>query len=267
MHNINTNMNFSGKAEIIKKVQTALGITADGDDGPKTWNAILSKISPTDISVPIPPTPTAGSDVLSDNTMKLILEHEVGGGESYYSKALKRPTYPGGASGVTIGIGYDLGYNTAEQFDIDWKSRLSADAYSRLAQHLGKKSDVARSAVSLVKDIEISWDSAYAVFKTNTIPRFVKETLRAFPGADGLAPDAFGALVSIVFNRGGSLSGSTRSEMLNISKAIKGEISVGNLYDYIADQVIAMKRLWIGKGLDGLLRRRNEEAAMIRSCK
>jgi hypothetical protein len=54
--------------------------------------------------------------------------------------------------------------------------------------------------------------------------------------------------------------------MLNISKAIKGEIQTANIYGYIADQIISMKRLWVGKGLDGLLRRRNEEADMIRKC-
>ena len=59
---------------------------------------------------------------LSDKAYNLILKYEVGGGSAYYNKALKNPCYPGGASGVTIGIGYDLGYNTKAQFTNDWKS-------------------------------------------------------------------------------------------------------------------------------------------------
>ena len=38
-------MNFKGKKEVVKAVQKLLGISADGDDGPVTWNAILSELS------------------------------------------------------------------------------------------------------------------------------------------------------------------------------------------------------------------------------
>jgi GH24 family phage-related lysozyme (muramidase) len=34
----------------------------------------------------------------------------------------------------------------------------------------------------------------------------------------------------------------------------------------IADQLRAMKRLWKGQGLDGLLRRRDAEADMVEAC-
>lgn len=33
-------MNFKGKTDVIKNVQTALGLTADGIDGPQTWKMI-----------------------------------------------------------------------------------------------------------------------------------------------------------------------------------------------------------------------------------
>ena len=33
-----------------------------------------------------------------------------------------------------------------------------------------------------------------------------------------------------------------------------------------ANEVNAMKRIWINKGLDGLLQRRTDEAALIRKC-
>jgi len=258
-------MDFNGRKDLVKRVQSALGLQVDGDDGFKTWSAIVEKICPleTEAPKPVQPEPSVG---LSPRALKLIIDYEVGGGEGYYNAALKRPCYPGGQSGVTIGIGYDLGYNTVAQFQSDWGFHLSGGDYNRLVQHVGKKGSSASAAISSVRDIQISWEDALAVFKQSTLPRFIKETLRVFPGADKLHPDAFGALVSLVFNRGGSLSGSSRIEMLNISKAIKGEIQTPNIYGYIADQIIAMKRLWVGKGLDGLLRRRNEEADVIRKC-
>jgi hypothetical protein len=258
-------MDFNGRKELVKRVQTALGLDADGQDGPKTWSAIVDKLCPLPAETP-KPTESELSVGLSPRALKLILDYEVGGGEGYYNAALKHPCYPGGESGVTIGIGYDLGYNTSAQFQNDWGSRINGGDYNRLINHIGKKGSSAKSAIPSVKDISIPWDAALEVFKRNTVPRFIKETLRAFPGADKLHRDAFGALVSLVFNRGGSLSGASRVEMLNISKAIKGEIPTANIYGYIADQIIAMKRLWVGKGLDGLLRRRNEEADVIRKC-
>ena len=38
-------MSFKGKKEVIKAVQKLLGVSADGEDGPVTWNAILSDLS------------------------------------------------------------------------------------------------------------------------------------------------------------------------------------------------------------------------------
>lgn len=45
---------------IIREVQSSLGIAADGIAGPKTWEAILSRISPRPAQ--IPPVPIAASD-------------------------------------------------------------------------------------------------------------------------------------------------------------------------------------------------------------
>ena len=38
-------MNFKGKKEVVRAVQKLLGVSADGVDGPVTWNAILAKLS------------------------------------------------------------------------------------------------------------------------------------------------------------------------------------------------------------------------------
>ena len=203
---------------------------------------------------------------LTQKTYDLIIKHETGG-ESYYNKALQRPTYPGGQSGVTIGIGYDLGYNTAEGFARDWKNKLDAKVFARLHGCLGLKGKAAAAKISGLKDIYIPWSSALEVFNERTLPRFINLTKTSFPGADKLDPDAFGALVSIVFNRGGSTKGASRLEMKNIKDAISSKPANKDLYTYIADQIVSMKRLWVGKGLNGLLARRDEEAKIVRSVK
>lgn len=264
-------MSKFNKIDFVKKAQSLLKVKVDGKDGPKTWSAIISKLESLksketvieEIKEILQPDPKIG---VSDKAYALILKYEVGGGANYYNKALKRPTYPGGQSGVTIGIGYDLGYNTAAQFKKDWSQHLDANSYNLLLSTIGKKGAAAKSCIPRVKNISVSWDAAENVFLESTLPRFIKETKRAFPGSDALHPDAFGTLVSLVFNRGGSVTGASRVEMNNIKKAIRGEIKTLNLYNYIAGQIVAMKRLWVGKGLNGLLTRRDEEARLVKSC-
>lgn len=255
-------MKFNGREDLIRKVQRALNINVDGDDGEQTWLSIISALKiDNQIAITAPDTETPNTGIISERALKLILDHEVGGGEAYYNKALKRPCYPGGASGVTIGVGYDLGYNSLTQFTDDWVHNINSDDFNRLKNHLGKKSSAAKSAITSVKDIEIPWKVALEVFKRSTLPRFINETLKAFPGADKLHPNAFGALVSIVFNRGASVTGDSRREMLNIRNLINSKN-----YKQIAREIRSMKRLWVGKGLDGLLRRRDEEASIVESC-
>ena len=38
-------MNFKTKKQVVKAVQKLIGVSADGLDGPVTWNAILSELS------------------------------------------------------------------------------------------------------------------------------------------------------------------------------------------------------------------------------
>ena len=157
-----------------------------------------------------------GGPQISDKALNLILKYEVGGGESYYNRFLYRPIWPGLNSGVTIGVGYDLGYNNLQSFKASWTGKLSTQDIIRLARALGVKGRSAKELIPGVKDIKISWEHALSVFKSHTIPIFADQTNRVFPGADRLHPDAYGALLSLVFNRGADLSGSRRIEMARI---------------------------------------------------
>jgi GH24 family phage-related lysozyme (muramidase) len=48
-------------------------------------------------------------------------------------------------------------------------------------------------------------------------------------------------------------------------RAVRDAVAAGDLQE-IANQIRAMKRLWEGKGLDGLLKRRDAEADLVESA-
>lgn len=187
----------------------------------------------------------------------LIVHYEVGG-ESYYRKYLQRPTYPGGASGVTVGFGYDCGYNTAAQIRKDWGGRLGKAEVDALASTAGLKGTRAANEIRRVKWlVSVPWETARDVFEQSTMPRFAKLTKVAFPDIDTAHPHGQGAILSIAFNRGTSMSGSSRREMRQIRDHLQPAPAK------IPADIRSMKRLWIGKGLDGLLLRREAEAKLF----
>ena len=87
---------------------------------------------------------------LSDQGRKLLLDYEVGGGEPYYRKFLSRPTWPGEASGVTIGVGFDLGYNTESQVQEAWSS-LADSSLELLKGSIGVRGESARLWLSITR--------------------------------------------------------------------------------------------------------------------
>jgi GH24 family phage-related lysozyme (muramidase) len=191
---------------------------------------------------------------LSERALDLILR----------SEGLDQGDWPGGASGITIGRGYDLGYHTAEEFDRDWRGRLPAQTTHLLRASLGLKGDAARERARVLRGrISIAAADADAVFLLRELPKTVRLTMDTFPGIERLPLDAQGALVSLVFNRGSRMQDNDpflqeRREMRAIAAAVaRGELPT------IARQLRSMKRLWAGKGLDGLLRRRDEESDLV----
>jgi hypothetical protein len=202
--------------------------------------------------------------MLSKKSLDLILEFEVGGGENYYNKFLKNPTWPEGQSGVTIGIGYDLGYVNKTEFSEDWKD-LPKEIFDRLYKVVGIKGYNAKNLIRGLKDINIPWDLAFKVFNSKTVTKFYNLTKQTFPNFDNLPEDAKGGLVSLVFNRGAALEGDRRREM----KLIRDGMKLVSNYDqkaltFIANQIRNMKRIWIGGSIEkGMSRRRDAEAKLI----
>lgn len=209
---------------------------------------------------------------ISPAAFDLIVRFE-SGNRRFYEKKLKRPTWPGGSSGVTIGFGYDLGYETT--LDSDWDQFLTGDQISRLARTIGNRGRVAQQSLSAVRDIEIAWDWAAEVFNEKNLPREIRKTLSTFPGSDYKLPaDAFGALVSLIFNRGTNLDPfePRRREMRMIRVEIEKapddptKAQQASLCETVAKLFLSMRRLWRDDPeSDGdLADRRTAEAELIR---
>lgn len=199
---------------------------------------------------------------ISDRAYNLIIDLETGG-RAYYESPHginKRPVWPAGQSGVTIGCGYDLGYYRRAEFEDAWGSRLSPQDVTILAGALGLKGPAARNFMPRVSHIVIEWGVALSIFDIVNLPREIRRTLSHLPGATQLHPHCIGALVSLVFNRGASfsLAGDRYREMREIRRLIEaGEA------DGVPSQLRAMKRLWQGTGQGGLLIRRDKEAQLF----
>ena len=174
------------------------------------------------------------------------------------------PSWPGGASGVTYGHGYDLGYNSEDQIKRDWAAHVNGNVLAFMVSCAGVKGETAKKRITTqTRVLRITTDAAREVFENRTLPRFIKLARDTYPGFDELNEDTRGAIVSLVFNRGssfgvqGQASWESRREMRELAPLI-----LAKDYEGIAAKIKEMSRLWTGKGLDGLIARRHNEAAL-----
>ena len=196
-------------------------------------------------------TPTAAQP--SERAILAIIGWEVSDRETY-EKLDAVPTWPGDDSGVTIGIGYDLGYETTIRED--WSDQLPPDVVERLMMGEGRTRAAAQAALPSLRGIVVPWDAAIAVFRNSTLARYADTTADVFPGLAALPPDCCGALVSLIYNRGPNLAGDRRREM----RGIRDALAQGRP-DLVPSLLRAMKRLW--PTVRGLRDRREGEAVLF----
>jgi GH24 family phage-related lysozyme (muramidase) len=110
-----------------------------------------------------------------------------------------------------------------------------------------------------ILNVRIPYNMAYDVFVKVSIPRYFNMTKMIYPQLETLNEDTQGALVSMVYNRGMKLDGDSRTEMRAIVDLVAKQD-----YHGIAEEIEKSKRLWEGKGLDGLVIRREAEADLVR---
>ena len=208
------------------------------------------------IELPPPPALPASAHafLLSTGGRNLILDFETGGRSGYNP----RPEWPKGASGVTVGIGYDMGYYRPSVIESDWHA-LDANYRAQLEGVSGITGQRARAAVRTVHDVYVQWQIATDVFDRVDVAREFANAKRAMPGFQDLRPNCQAALLSLGFNRGWAMAGANRTEMREIRELVPSRD-----YDGIALQLRKMVRVWSGTSIySGMRRRRFAEADLV----
>jgi hypothetical protein len=208
------------------------------------------------VVLPSPPPLTAAGKqlLLSSSGRELVLEFETGGRSGYDP----HPEWPGGASGVTEGIGYDNGYYSRKVILSDWAALKESDR-TRLADTAGITGQRARAKRQEVKDIFVQWAIATDVFDRVDVAREYSSAKRAIPGFEDLRPNAQAAWLSLGFNRGWQFSGPNRLEM----RAAR-DLVPSRDYSGMATQFRKMIRVWRGTQIEkGMTRRRIAEAKLL----
>lgn len=205
---------------------------------------------------------------LDTNGVAFIALEETGGLE-YYNTHTRWPHFPGEFSGITIGIGYDLKWNSKDDFVSAWGKYLPYIALDELANDIGKPG--AKSRVKQLRQIgiEVPFKFAWSVFVETTLPRFYNETIAIYPYLDSLPKLCSAVLVSIVYNRGNDLKGERRKEMRAIQAILDNAARAGHDEEQmkialteVENQIVSMKRLWVPSS--GIFKRRQAEANLWR---
>lgn len=191
---------------------------------------------------------------ISQSAFDLIVAEEVTS-KAYYIKHYQHPEWPGGRSGVTVGIGYDLGYATKKKIADDFGPHVSPQMLSVMQSCAGVNGAAAQALLGRVKSsILIPWDIAINVFANRDVPQWIAAVDKALPNCDKLNPTCLGVLVSLAYNRGAggfNMSGDRFNEM----RAIR-TVMANKEFEKIPDLFRSMVRIWPGvKGLQGRRRR------------
>jgi hypothetical protein len=151
----------NGTAAAVREFQAAAGLPASGAIDAATVQRLGG------LPEPSPDIPT--------RAVAFIGREEVSSRE-YYDTKCARPTWPGGASGVTIGVGYDLGYQAA--FDADWSGLLTPQQMSALRPWLRKKGQPAAAGPAQLAGITIPWHAAWTAFIRRRLPQRLSRLAR-----------------------------------------------------------------------------------------
>jgi hypothetical protein len=172
-----------------------------------------------------------------------------------------------GQSGITVGVGYDVGYVTKDWLHEDWDQvNVPGQFVSKLERACGITGGAAKLLLANFQSVDIPWSAAQDQFDRFVLPRYISETVTALPKSASLGGDCLGALVSLVYNRGASFSRET--DRYQEMRAIRRHVDDGS-FDLIPAELRSMKRLWEdsnGRPLPqfaGLVYRRELEAKLF----
>lgn len=210
------------------------------------------------VAEPPPAAAQAASATVDPAVFDLVVRWEIGS-RAQYVRRYQGVICPGGASGPTIGIGYDLGTQTPAEIRAAWGWHPAIEELVTASGQVGPERCAAWRAGH--RGVRVSYDDALRVFATHDWPRYVAMAARAYRnGWDGLTLNHQRGLAGNGYNRGFSFIGSRKAEM----RVVRDTCVPSSLAPCTADQLRASCRVWEGTALyNGLCARRRAEAAFV----
>lgn len=202
-----------------------------------------------------PPTPSHGLDPAA---VALIVQDEIIS-PAVYTKRYQAPSCPGGASGPTIGIGYDLGQQTSARIAATWAAHPDVARLKTASGQVGEAKCAAWRERN--RDIRVPISLAQQVFTDDVLPDYARQAERALHrGWPAMSRRLQGVSVSLGYNRGWRMVGTRNAE----KREIRDRCAPSNSGSCFAGQERAMKRLWpTDKPPDPHLRQRREAEARL----
>jgi hypothetical protein len=184
-------------------------------------------------------------------------------------KAPLHPYWPQGASGITIGVGWDLGQHSKEQLAARW-AKLPRDDVVLLHTASGKQGGAAAKLLDTkMKAVTIPRAVSLEVLQQEIVETLYPDVVRAFPGFEVLPAGAQVAILSVVFNRGSGmgrdpdwLKATTVDARWEVRR-FRADIERRDMYAIYA-HLDTMKRLWRGTKTPGVVIRRRDEQSLVR---
>jgi len=208
---------------------------------------------------PLPAVPA--TDLPIPDEALTFVEDEEDGSPAYYVAHYQHWDWPGGASGPTVGVGYDFGQVTHAEAVADWTGIVDDATLAHLLTAIGLQGERAEAYVQAHRnEVTITWEEGTAEFKEREVPKWILRCRAALPNFDLLPGLCQGALFSLSYNRGtGGYQdpGPRNAEM----RAIRADMIAKN-YAAIPAQIESMARLW--PNVKDLRDRRAHEAALFR---
>lgn len=226
-----------------------------------TQEAVVESVTPAIVEVreavaAVLPPPAPSTCEVHPDAVALIVRYEVTS-EAFYTSRLQGVIVPPLQSGATWGIGYDGGHQTRAAILLAWADH---PAVEMLASTAGLIGDRARAILPTLAGVRTPFAMAREVFIRITLPEYCELAKRTFRnGWDRTPPLAQGALVSLIYNRGASMIGSRRVEMVYIRTVC---VPAGDAA-CIAAQLRLMPRHWVGTDAENGLRNRYLATALL----
>lgn len=198
------------------------------------------------------------STPISPRAFDLIVEFEVSS-RALYDARFQGAIWPGNESGVTVGIGYDVGYASEDELLGDWGGVIARPMLNALFGVRGVTGTAAKAAAAgLAGQVNITFDAAIAVHRGKVIPRWIGLVEGKLANTALLSGDSLGALVSLTYNRGASFD--APGERFTEMRSIKAHMAA-RAFALVASDMRDMKHLW--PDTPGLQTRREREAQLF----